>query len=82
MSDQANDVYLLSAARTPIGKMLGGLATVPATELGAVAIRGASSTYRQRLHTPRIVCLAARLAHDLRHDAIAALDDLGHRATR
>jgi acetyl-CoA C-acetyltransferase len=43
MSDQANDVYLLSAARTPIGKMLGGLATVPATELGAVAIRGALS---------------------------------------
>ena len=39
MSDQANDVYLLSAARTPIGKMLGGLATMPATELGAVAIR-------------------------------------------
>src|SRR6185503_6395635 len=30
-----------SAARTPIGKFLGGLSTVPATELGAVAIRAA-----------------------------------------
>ncbi|HYM52611.1 MAG TPA: acetyl-CoA C-acetyltransferase [Candidatus Dormibacteraeota bacterium] len=36
-----SDVYILSAARTPIGKFLGGLSTVPATELGAVAIRAA-----------------------------------------
>jgi acetyl-CoA C-acetyltransferase len=36
-----NDVYILSAARTPIGKFLGGLSTVPATELGATAIRAA-----------------------------------------
>ncbi len=35
------DVYILSAARTPIGKFGGGLATTPATELGAVAIRAA-----------------------------------------
>ncbi len=34
-------VYLVSAARTPIGRFAGGLATVPATELGAVAIRAA-----------------------------------------
>ncbi len=34
-------VYLVSAARTPIGKFGGGLASVPATELGAVAIRAA-----------------------------------------
>ncbi|HEX7398498.1 MAG TPA: acetyl-CoA C-acyltransferase, partial [Candidatus Limnocylindrales bacterium] len=34
-------VYLVSAARTPIGKFGGGLANVPATELGAVAIRAA-----------------------------------------
>ena len=34
-------VYLVSAARTPIGKFAGGLAGVPATELGAVAIRAA-----------------------------------------
>jgi acetyl-CoA C-acetyltransferase len=35
------DVFILSAARTPIGKFGGGLSTVPATELGATAIRAA-----------------------------------------
>jgi acetyl-CoA C-acetyltransferase len=35
------DVYILSAARTPIGKFAGGLSSVPATELGATAIRAA-----------------------------------------
>jgi len=34
-------VYIVSAARTPIGKFGGALAGVPATELGAVAIRAA-----------------------------------------
>jgi acetyl-CoA C-acetyltransferase len=34
-------VYLVSAARTPIGKFGGALASVPATELGGVAIREA-----------------------------------------
>src|SRR5947209_1194342 len=32
------DAYILSAARTPIGKYLGGLADVPAPQLGAVAL--------------------------------------------
>ena len=32
------DVFLLSAVRTPIGKFLGGLAEVPAPKLGAVAV--------------------------------------------
>jgi acetyl-CoA C-acetyltransferase len=32
------DAYLLSAARTPIGKYLGGLAEVPAPQLGAIAL--------------------------------------------
>ena len=36
-----SDVFILSAARTPIGKFGGGLSTVPATELGATAIRAA-----------------------------------------
>ena len=36
-----SDVFILSAARTPIGKFGGGLSTVPATQLGAVAIRAA-----------------------------------------
>jgi acetyl-CoA C-acetyltransferase len=35
------NVYLVSAARTPIGKFGGALSSVPATELGAVAIRAA-----------------------------------------
>src|SRR5215207_5221906 len=34
-------VYIVSAARTPIGKFGGGLAGTPAVELGAVAIRAA-----------------------------------------
>ncbi len=34
-------VFLVSAARTPIGRFGGGLAGTPATELGAVAIRAA-----------------------------------------
>jgi len=34
-------VYLVSAARTPIGRFGGALAGVPATELGGVAIRAA-----------------------------------------
>jgi acetyl-CoA C-acetyltransferase len=37
----STDVYILSAARTPIGKFGGGLSTTPATELGSVAIRAA-----------------------------------------
>jgi acetyl-CoA C-acetyltransferase len=35
------DVYLLSAARTPIGKYLGAFADVPAPDLGAAALREA-----------------------------------------
>jgi acetyl-CoA C-acetyltransferase len=34
-------VFLVSAARTPIGKFGGALSTVPAVELGGVAIRAA-----------------------------------------
>jgi acetyl-CoA C-acetyltransferase len=34
-------VYIVSAARTPIGSFLGSLSAVPATRLGATAIRGA-----------------------------------------
>lgn len=35
------DIVLVSAARTPVGRFLGGLAAVSASELGAVAIRAA-----------------------------------------
>jgi acetyl-CoA C-acetyltransferase len=34
-------VYIVSAARTPIGSFLGALASIRAPELGSVAIRGA-----------------------------------------
>src|SRR5262245_18974633 len=32
------DAFILSAARTPIGKYLGGLSEIPAPQLGAVAL--------------------------------------------
>ena len=35
------DIVIVSAARTPLGKFLGGLSSVPATKLGATAIKGA-----------------------------------------
>src|ERR1051326_2084107 len=40
------DAFLLTGARTPIGKYLGGLADVPAPQLGAVAIKEAMSRAR------------------------------------
>jgi acetyl-CoA C-acetyltransferase len=36
-----DDVVILGAARTPIGKFQGGLSTVPATELGGFAVESA-----------------------------------------
>ena len=52
MTDSTHDrnggVYLVSAARTPIGKFGGALADVPAVELGGVAIRAASSGVASR----------------------------------
>jgi acetyl-CoA C-acetyltransferase len=39
--DRGTDVYIVSAARTPIGRFGGALSTVPATQLGGVAIRAA-----------------------------------------
>jgi acetyl-CoA C-acetyltransferase len=43
-----SDAYLLAAARTPIGKFLGALKTVPAPDLGAIVIR--ESLRRAGLH--------------------------------
>jgi acetyl-CoA C-acetyltransferase len=34
-------VVIVSAVRTPIGSFMGGLSTVPAPRLGAIAIKGA-----------------------------------------
>src|SRR6266550_142017 len=39
MQPSSGQTYIVSAARTPIGKFGGALAAVPATELGGVAIR-------------------------------------------
>lgn len=36
-----HEVVIVSAARTPIGSFLGSLASVPATKLGSIAIKGA-----------------------------------------
>ena len=44
MSKETEPV-ILSAVRTPIGKFGGALASVPAVELGAVAIRAVSGRY-------------------------------------
>ncbi len=35
------EVYIISAVRTPIGSFLGGLSSIPATQLGGIAIKGA-----------------------------------------
>ena len=37
----SKEVVIVSAVRTPIGSFMGGLSTVPATQLGATAIKGA-----------------------------------------
>ena len=38
---ESNQVVIVSAKRTPLGKFMGGLSTVPAPRLGAIAIQGA-----------------------------------------
>ena len=37
----SSNVYIVSAARTPMGSFLGSLSSVPATKLGSMAIQGA-----------------------------------------
>jgi acetyl-CoA C-acetyltransferase len=41
MSDTSRQAVIVAAARTPIGKFLGGLAPLAAPEIGAIAIRAA-----------------------------------------
>jgi acetyl-CoA C-acetyltransferase len=38
---KANEAVILSAARTPIGRFQGSLSSLPATQLGAIAVRAA-----------------------------------------
>src|SRR3989441_10111149 len=40
------DVFIVGAARTPLGKFLGGLSPLKASDLGAIAIREAMSRAR------------------------------------
>jgi len=37
----SKEIYIVAAVRTPIGAFMGSLSTVPATQLGSVAIKGA-----------------------------------------
>lgn len=37
----SKEIYIIAAVRTPIGAFMGSLSTVPATQLGSVAIKGA-----------------------------------------
>src|SRR5690625_6747226 len=41
MTDPKRTPVIVGAARTPIGRFLGGLSSLPATELGGIAIRAA-----------------------------------------
>ena len=41
LNDRNGGVYLVSAARTPIGRFSGALASTPATVLGGIAIKAA-----------------------------------------
>lgn len=41
MSQSANPSVIVAGARTPIGRLMGGLASLSAADLGAVAIKGA-----------------------------------------
>src|SRR5262245_58419927 len=41
MSDPRRTAVIVSGARTPIGRFMGGLSSLPAPELGAIAIRAA-----------------------------------------
>src|SRR5689334_1285692 len=41
MTDTSRQAVIVSAARTPIGRFLGGLSPLSAPELGAIAIRAA-----------------------------------------
>lgn len=37
---EIKEVYIVDAARTPVGSFMGGLSQIPATELGSIAIKG------------------------------------------
>src|SRR5919109_477209 len=54
MHEPNGQIFIVSAARTPIGKFAGALSTVPATQLGGVAIRAAVERAGLDPHTAQI----------------------------
>ena len=44
----SDDVVIVSAARTPVGSFNGAFATMPAHDLGAIAIKAALERARHR----------------------------------
>ena len=40
----SKEIYIIAAVRTPIGAFLGSLSTIPATQLGSTASKGALDT--------------------------------------
>jgi acetyl-CoA C-acetyltransferase len=52
-----NDVFVLSAARTPVGSFLGSLSSLTAPQLGAVAIKAALDRAEVPAHRPEQVWL-------------------------
>ena len=57
-----NDVFLVSAARTPIGSLLGSLSELPAPRLGAVAIAAALERAGLRAEHVGMTCMGNVLA--------------------
>ena len=44
-----NEVYIVSSVRTPIGSFGGSLTSLPATKLGAIAVKAALSKINLKL---------------------------------
>ena len=44
------DIFIVGAARTPIGKFGGSLAKMPASDLGALVIRKVLEDYSRKRH--------------------------------
>ena len=52
MADKEKTPVILSGVRTPIGRFLGGLSTLPATELGALTVQEAVKRARREAPPP------------------------------
>ncbi len=66
-------VVLLSAVRTPYGRLLGSLSAIPAAQLGAAALAEALRRAGVRLHQVDRVLLGNTSAHALRGNPAAAV---------